>query len=81
MKDFGYDVADYRGVDPMFGTLEDFTRLLAGAHARGLKVVIDQVWSHTSDQHPWFADSRSAPGSAHADWYVWAVTNSICTTS
>jgi alpha-glucosidase len=72
MKDFGYDVADYRGVDPMFGTLEDFTRLLAEAHACGLKVVIDQVWSHTSDQHPWFADSRSAPGAPRADWYVWA---------
>jgi alpha-glucosidase len=72
MKDFGYDVADYRGVDPIFGTLEDFTALLAEAHDRGLKVVIDQVWSHTSDRHPWFIDSRAGAETPHADWYVWA---------
>lgn len=72
MKDFGYDVADYCGVDPMFGDLAAFDRLLARAHALGLKVVIDQVWAHTSDQHPWFQASRQDRVNAHADWYVWA---------
>ncbi len=72
MKDFGYDVADYRDVDPLFGTLADFKELLAEAHARGLKVMIDQVWSHSSDEHPWFRESRSGRGSAKARWYVWA---------
>src|SRR5689334_11188221 len=57
MKDFGYDVSDYRDVDPMFGTLADFDRLVEKAHALGLKVIIDQVISHTSDQHPWFTES------------------------
>jgi alpha-glucosidase len=72
MRDFGYDVSDYRGVDPIFGTLADFDRLLAEAHARGLKVIIDQVWAHTSDQHPWFVESAASADSAKADWYVWA---------
>ncbi|WP_295531821.1 alpha-amylase family glycosyl hydrolase [uncultured Pseudacidovorax sp.] len=72
MKDFGYDVADYRDVDPIFGTLADFDALLARAHALGLKVIIDQVLSHTSDQHAWFAQSRSSRDNARADWYVWA---------
>lgn len=72
MKDFGYDVADYRGVDPIFGTLEDFDQLLERAHALGLKVIIDQVYSHTSDRHAWFEDSRQSHTSDKADWYVWA---------
>lgn len=72
MRDFGYDVADYRAVDPVFGTLADFDRLVARAHALGLKVMIDQIWGHSSDRHPWFLDSRSSPASAHADWYLWA---------
>ena len=72
MADFGYDIADYRAVDPMFGTIEDFDRLLAKAHALGLKVMIDQVLSHTSDQHAWFKESRSSRNNAKADWYVWA---------
>jgi alpha-glucosidase len=72
MKDFGYDVADYRGVDPVFGTLADFDALIARAHALGLKVVIDQVYSHTSDEHAWFRESRSSRTNARADWYVWA---------
>lgn len=72
MKDFGYDVADYRQVDPMFGTLADFDTLLARAHALGLKVIIDQVLSHTSDQHAWFAASRAGREGPQADWYVWA---------
>jgi alpha-glucosidase len=72
MRDFGYDVSDYCDVDPMFGTLADFDRLIDRAHALGLKVLIDQVYSHTSDLHPWFAESRSARDGAKADWYVWA---------
>lgn len=70
MKDFGYDVSDYRDIDPVFGDLADFDALVAAAHARGLKLIIDQVWSHTSDQHPWFKDSVA--GDDRADWYVWA---------
>ncbi|MDV6318185.1 alpha-glucosidase family protein [Chromohalobacter sp. HP20-39] len=72
MADFGYDISDYRDVDPMFGTLEDFKTLLARAHELGLKVIIDQVISHTSDQHPWFQESRCDRNNARADWYVWA---------
>ncbi|MBH0238836.1 beta-galactosidase BglA [Methylobrevis albus] len=72
MKDFGYDVSDYRDVDPIFGTLADFDALVAEAHRLGLKVMIDQVMSHTSDQHPWFVESRSSKTNPKADWYVWA---------
>jgi alpha-glucosidase len=72
MKDFGYDIADYRGVDPVFGTLADFDRLLECAHALGLKVLIDQVYAHSSDLHPWFQESRSSRDNFRADWYVWA---------
>ena len=72
MKDFGYDVADYCNVDPIFGTLQDFDRLLERAHALGLRVIIDQVYSHTSDQHPWFQASQASRTNSKADWYVWA---------
>lgn len=72
MLDFGYDVSDYRDVDPMFGTLGDFDALVERAHELGLKVLIDLVLSHTSDQHPWFKDSRSGADAGKADWYVWA---------
>ncbi|MGI8561584.1 MAG: alpha-glucosidase family protein [Luteimonas sp.] len=72
MADFGYDIADYRDVDPLFGTLDDFDRLLARAHALGLKVMIDQVPSHTSIEHPWFRESRESHDNDKADWYVWA---------
>ncbi|MCL6283539.1 alpha-glucosidase family protein [Ruegeria sp. 2012CJ41-6] len=72
MKDFGYDVSDYRDVDPMFGTLADFDALLARAHELGLKVMIDLVLSHTSDQHPWFTESRASRDNPKSDWYVWA---------
>jgi alpha-glucosidase len=72
MKDFGYDVSAYRQVDPIFGTLEDFDALLAAAHARGLRVLIDQVLNHTSDQHAWFQESRQDRVNPRADWYVWA---------
>lgn len=72
MKDYGYDVSDYRDVDPMFGTLADFDALVARAHGLGLRVMIDLVLSHTSDRHPWFRESRSDRTNARADWYVWA---------
>src|ERR1700743_2219469 len=72
MKDFGYDVSDYRAVDPIFGTLEDFDRLVARAHALGLRVIIDQVYAHTSDAHPWFQQSRADRQNDKHDWYVWA---------
>jgi alpha-glucosidase len=70
--DMGYDVSDYCDVDPMFGTLADFDEMLAEAHRLGLKVIIDQVISHTSDRHPWFVESRSSRTNPKADWYVWA---------
>jgi alpha-glucosidase len=72
MKDFGYDISDYCNVDRIFGTLQDFERLLARAHELGMRVIIDQVLSHTSDQHPWFQLSRSSRNNERADWYVWA---------
>ncbi len=72
MKDYGYDVADYCGVDPLFGTLADADALIARAHELGLKVIIDQVWSHSSDQHAWFSESRASRDNPRADWYVWA---------
>jgi len=72
MLDFGYDVADYCDVDPIFGTLADFDALVARAHALGLKVLIDQVYSHSSDRHPWFLESRADRTNSKADWYVWA---------
>ena len=72
MKDFGYDVADYCDVDPVFGTLADFDELVAHAHTLGLKVLIDQVYSHTSDEHAWFAQSRADRTNPKHDWYVWA---------
>jgi alpha-glucosidase len=72
MADFGYDVADYTGVDPIFGTLSDFDALLRDAHAQGLRIILDFVPNHTSDAHPWFLDSRSSRASARRDWYLWA---------
>ena len=72
MRDFGYDVSDHRAVDPMFGTLADFDALVAEAHRLGLKVLIDQVWSHTAAEHPWFQESRASRDNPKADWYVWA---------
>jgi alpha-glucosidase len=71
MADFGYDISDYRGVDPLFGTLADFDRLIGDAHTRGLKLILDFVPNHTSDQHPWFVESRSSRGSPKRDWYLW----------
>lgn len=71
MKDMGYDVSDYRDIDPLFGTLEDFDKLLERAHSLGLKVMIDQVLSHSSDQHPFFEQSRQDRNNDKSDWYVW----------
>jgi alpha-glucosidase len=72
MRDFGYDVSDYRDVDPIFGTLKEFDALVARAHLLGLKVIIDQVWSHTAQEHSWFEESRQSRNNPKADWYVWA---------
>jgi len=72
MADMGYDVSDYRDVDPMFGSLADFDAMLARAHELGMKIIIDQVISHTSDQHAWFKESRSSRDNDKADWFVWA---------
>ncbi|MFM7067470.1 MAG: alpha-amylase family glycosyl hydrolase, partial [Gammaproteobacteria bacterium] len=70
MRDFGYDIADYRAVDPLFGELADFDRLVEKAHRLGLRVMIDQVYSHTSDEHVWFRESRQDRSNPRADWYV-----------
>ncbi|PTX56089.1 alpha-glucosidase [Litoreibacter ponti] len=72
MKDFGYDVSDYCDVDPMFGHLSDFDVLVASAHERGIKVIIDLVLSHTSDQHPWFQECAHSRDNDKCDWYVWS---------
>ena len=71
-KDMGYDVSNYIDIDPLFGTLDNFDALIARAHELGLKVITDQVLSHTSDQHPWFKESRQSRDNDKADWYVWA---------
>ena len=71
MADFGYDVADYTDVDPLFGSLDDFDALVAAAHERGIRVLVDYVPNHTSDRHPWFVSSRSSRTDPKRDWYVW----------
>ena len=71
MADFGYDITDYCDVAPIFGSLVDFDRLIAAAHARRIKVILDFVPNHTSDQHPWFLESRSSRGNPKRDWYIW----------
>ena len=72
MADMGYDVSDYKDIDPLFGTLEDFDALVGRAHDLGLRIIIDQVLSHSSDRHPWFLESRQSRDNPRADWYVWA---------
>jgi len=71
-RDFGYDIADFCSIDPRFGTLNDFDELIAALHARDIRLVLDFVPNHTSDDHPWFRESRSSRSSAKRDWYVWA---------
>src|SRR5213595_3796219 len=71
MADFGYDVSDYRDVDPLFGTLADLDLLIAECHARDIRVVLDWVPNHTSDRHPWFVASRSSREDPKRDWYIW----------
>lgn len=75
MADMGYDVSNYKDIDPLFGTLADFDKLIEKAHGLGLKVIVDQVLSHTSDQHPWFKQSRSSRLNDYSDWYVWVDPN------
>ena len=71
MADFGYDIADYCGIDPIFGTMQDFDRLLEAVHERGLRLILDFVPNHTSDRHPWFVESRLSADNAKRDWYIW----------
>jgi alpha-glucosidase len=71
MADFGYDIADYVGIDALFGTMQDFDALVDAAHASGLKIILDLVPNHTSDQHPWFIESRSSRDNPKRDWYIW----------
>jgi alpha-glucosidase len=71
MHDFGYDVSNYMDIHPMFGTLADFDRLLGATHERGMKLILDLVPNHTSDEHPWFIESRSSRNSSKRDWYIW----------
>src|SRR3546814_18013413 len=71
MADFGYDISDHCAIDPVFGTMADMDQLIAASHDAGLKVMLDWVPNHTSDQHPWFVESRSSRTSPNPDWYVW----------
>lgn len=71
MADFGYDISDYTGIDPLFGTMSDFDRLIGAVHAGGMKLILDLVPNHTSDQHPWFIESRSSRSNPKRDWYIW----------
>jgi alpha-glucosidase len=71
MADFGYDISDYTGIEPLFGTMQDFDDLLEACHSQGLRLLLDLVPNHTSDQHPWFVESRSSRTSPKRDWYIW----------
>lgn len=71
MADFGYDICDYTAIDSVFGTMADFELLIDAAHASGLKLVLDLVPNHSSDQHPWFVESRSSRSNPRRDWYIW----------
>ena len=75
LRDDGYDIADYRSVHPSYGTLDDFKKFLTGAHERGIRVIIELVLNHTSDQHPWFQESRTSRDNPKRDWYVWSETD------
>ncbi len=69
--DHGYDIADYRSIDPIFGTMDDMDRLIEGAHARGMRIVMDMIMNHTSSEHPWFVESRSSRDNPRRSWYIW----------
>ncbi len=71
LKDFGYDICDYRGIDPLFGSLEDFSKLVGEAHNRGIRIILDMVFNHSSECHPWFKESRSSPDNPKREWYIW----------
>jgi len=71
MVDFGYDVSDYRKIDPVFGTMEDFKMLIEEAHSRGIRIISDMILNHTSEQHPWFRESRSSKLNPKRYWYIW----------
>jgi alpha-glucosidase len=71
MADFGYDINDYPGIDPLFGTMDDFDALVEAADANSLKIILDLVPNHTSDQHPWFVESRASRDDPKRDWYIW----------
>ena len=71
-RDDGYDISDYYGVNPRYGTLGDFVEFTHGAHQRGIRVIMDLVVNHTSDRHPWFREARSSPDSKYRDWYIWS---------
>ena len=75
LRDDGYDISDYKSVHPNYGTLDDFKTFLAGAHDRGIRVIIEMVANHTSDQHPWFVESRASQNNPKRDWYVWSDTD------
>ena len=71
MADFGYDISDYTRIEPLFGTMADFDALIAAAHDNGLKLILDLVPNHTSDQHPWFVESRGSRDNPKREWYIW----------
>ena len=75
LRDDGYDISDYYSVHPSYGTLEDFRAFLTAAHQRGIRVLVELVLNHTSDQHPWFQESRQSRDNARRDWYVWSDTD------
>src|SRR5690348_5121848 len=77
LRDDGYDISDYRSVNPSYGTLDDFKAFLDAAHQRGIRVIIEMVLNHTSDQHPWFQESRSTRENPKRDWYVWSDADKI----
>src|SRR5438309_8824 len=79
MRDGGYDISDYYDVNPEYGTVEDVRRLVEEAHRRGMRVIMDLVVNHTSDQHPWFQQARSSPDNPYRDWYVWSDTKNRST--
>ncbi|WP_262483010.1 alpha-amylase family glycosyl hydrolase, partial [Arsenicibacter rosenii] len=71
MADYGYDISDYEGIHPVFGDMSDFDRLVDAVHQRGMKLILDLVPNHTSDQHPWFLEARSSRDNPKRDWYIW----------